>query len=103
MPQNCLGLYFNISGNYYANYFFPVVHAYLNDLNAVSDYILCLPYVLLALIYNYFATLHSAVNHGAICLLHLLGLAAYLTYIYLTTPALLASDIKNYSTLFDLS
>lgn len=103
IPQNYFGLYFSRFGNYSAYYFLPIKHSFLNFLNARLACSLCLPCCFLTLIYSYFFTLHSSVNHGAIFLAHLLGFCAYLISIFFTTPYSTATFIRNYSTCSDLA
>jgi hypothetical protein len=73
------------------------LHMYLYSLNAALVFLLFFPYYRFVYLYVYLAALHVSSNHGARCLAHRLGLRWILFSCILTTPACIASSIKNVS------
>jgi hypothetical protein len=95
--QKALGFCFIKFGsiNYMCALYF--LHMYLYSLNAALVLLLFFPYDRLVYLYVCLAVLHVSPNHGAKCLAHRLGLRWILCSRILTTPACIASSIKNVS------
>lgn len=98
-PQNCLGLYFIISGNVNYIYALACLHYYPNFFSASCVCACTFPFFWAAALYLFLAVLHRSLNHGAMCFAHLFGFRAIRFFVALKTPALVASSIMNSSTL----
>jgi hypothetical protein len=95
--QKAFGFYFIISGN--RNYMCALyfLHIYLYCLNAYLVRLWFFPYKRLVCLYVYLAALQVSSNHGAKCLAQRLGLRWIFYLCTFTTPADIASSIKNVS------
>jgi hypothetical protein len=103
MFQNFFGCYFSISGSVNCSCARPSLQACAYRFRACIVCACSLPFFLLAVLYRVRASLHRALNHGALCLSHLLGLCDVRLVIFVRTPASIASYIKNASTCVERS
>jgi hypothetical protein len=99
MLQNFLGLYLSRSGSSNCSFALWFLQQSLNFLYASFVLLLFFPYLRFVYLYEAFAHLHDSSNHGARCFAHLFGLILmFCLFLWLlTTPAVFASFIRNYS------
>jgi hypothetical protein len=103
MPQKRVGWYLSMSGVYAANSRRASEHVLKYALVAILQRSSPLPYSLRAKAISLFAALQVSVYHGARVFPHLFGFFGTVTFISLTTPALIASCNRNSSTYAALS
>lgn len=96
-PQNYLGFCFNMSGRVNCMCALLCLHYCTKSFSASTACACSLPLCLIAVRYLARAALHCAVNHGAICLAHLFGFFLVRLVDTSTTPAAIASSIRNVS------
>jgi hypothetical protein len=102
MPQNCLGLCFNISGSWNCSCALPSLQLYTYLLSACWVCVCVFPLFFTAALYFVRAVLHRSVNHGARCFSHLFGFVDVRLVVAFSTPAFVASSIR-FSTFLDRS
>jgi hypothetical protein len=101
--QNCFGLVFKMFGNSVCSCALLILHVLLKVLKAALVFSCFFPYYRLMSLYVFFASLHIMLNQGARCLVQRLGFLYCLIWIAFTTPAYMASWMRNSSTRLVLS
>ena len=89
-------------GSSCCSYALLILHVFLNCLYAALVCSCFFPCIRFVALYSRRASLHNVLNQGARCLAQRFGFLYCLVYIALTTPAAMASSMRNSSTRFVL-